>query len=234
MPRFIVICLAGVSAVAATAAAQLNSQPPTPTTIALSSFFTVGPSGSLGQDGGFTNALGTAGTNPGWTLFTYGTAGGGGRFRINATSDSPASVVYWTATPTSPNTSAAALNFNAGFPGQWRFVTASSGTTAPIEVTVSNGATTYLPLNNPADLTLYNARLNEVFDFDAQKWIDPTTNTAIAPVAGSFEWTFANFDNGRYRSIDLVYTPVSEPAGLLALGVAVALGWPVMMRRAAR
>src|SRR5262245_31056722 len=70
-----------------------RAQPPTPTTVDLATFTTVasGANPALGQDGGFTDAMGAAGANPGWTLFSYGAAGSNsGRFRISAVSTSPA------------------------------------------------------------------------------------------------------------------------------------------------
>lgn len=194
------------------------AQPPTPATQDLGNFTTVVT--DFGQDGGFTDGAGAAGTNPGYTLFRYGTAGGSsGRLRITAPSDSPASLRYWTANPAAPNTSAAPAGFSASAAGAWTVITPKPGSTSPLQVTDADGSATYLPLTDSGQLGAYNARLNAVLKFQADQWYDPATGGVIAPSAGTFGYTFADFDAGLgYRSVRLTFTPtpVPEPAGPLA------------------
>src|SRR5262245_5801033 len=142
------LALALLAAFALPAASR--AQAPTPSTTDLPSFTTIGPGANpaLGQDGGFTDTTGAAGTNPGWSLFRYGTAGSGsGRLRVSAVSTSPASEAYWTAAPASPNLSAAAAGFSTSASGHWVIITPKSGATAPLQVTVDDlSPTTFLAL----------------------------------------------------------------------------------------
>jgi hypothetical protein len=215
-----------------------RAQPPTPSTNDLPSFFTIGTGASpaFGQDGGFTDAAGTAGTNPGWSLFRYGTANSSsGRLRVTAVSTSPATLTYWTATPAEPNLSAAAMHFDTSTAAGWTVVTAKTGASAPLQITVDdNSPTTFLALTDPSQLGAYNARLNQVLKFDASEWYDPATNAPISAAAGTFSFGFTDFNATLgYRSIQLQFapaTPVPEPTGLLALAT-LAIGAVGAIRR---
>jgi hypothetical protein len=224
-----------VTVAAAIVPAAGRAQTPTPATTDLPSFTTIGSGANpaLGQDGGFTDVAGTAGTNPGWSLFRYGTAGSGsGRLRITAVSTSPASEAYWTAAPASPNLSAAPAGFIASASGSWVIITPKGGATAPLQVTVDDlSPTTFLPLTDPAQLAAYDARLNEVLRFDASHWYDPSTGGPIDPSVGTFSYGFTDFDATLgYRSIELRYTPVPEPSRILG-AAAVALAVVGSVRR---
>jgi hypothetical protein len=219
---------------AATLTAFAHAQLPTPTIVDLPGFTTISGNANLSQDGGFTataSASGVAGQNPGWTLFTYGTNGGPSneRLRINAPSTDPASTQYLTSIPTNQSVAAAPLGFSVTTAYAWTIINAATGTNASLQVSIDdNNLTTYLPLNNTGNLASYNARLNDVFKFNSSEWIDPNTNAPISASVGTFSYTFSNFDpafsGGRYRGIDLVYTPVPEPLfALAAAGLAFGL-----------
>jgi hypothetical protein len=227
-----------VSLAAAVLPAASLAQAPTPSTTDLPSFTTIGSGANpaLGQDGGFTDVAGTAGTNPGWSLFRYGTAGAGtGRLRITAVSTSPASETYWTAAPASPNVSSAAAGFSTSASGHWVIITPKSGATAPLQVTVDDlSPPTFLSLTDPAQLAAYNARLNGVLKFDPSHWYDPSTGAPIDPSVGTFSYGFTDFDATLgYRSIELRYTPVPEPSRILgAAAVAMAVVGTIRRRSA--
>jgi hypothetical protein len=217
------------------------AQPPTPATNDLPSFFTIGSGASpaFGQDGGFTDAAGTDGGNPGWSLFRYGTAGSSsGRLRITAVSSSPATTSYWTATPGDPNLSAAAMHFDTSTAANWTIVTAKTGASAPIQITIDdNSPTTFLALTDPSQLGAYNARLNQVLKFDASEWYDPATGAPISAAVGTFSFGFTDFNTTLgYRSVQLQFvpaTPVPEPTGVLVLA-ALAIGTVGSVRKLKR
>jgi len=217
-------------------ASAASAQPPTPSTVDLANFTTIASSANpaLGQDGGFTDATGTAGANPGWTLFRYGTAGSSsGRLRITATSTSAATETYWTATPTASNTSAPPLHFSTATTASWVIITPKPGSTSPLQVTDSDGSSTFLLLTDQSQLGAYNTRLNQVLLFDVTHWYDPGTGQPIAPSVGTFTYGFTDFDQTLgYRSIQLTFTPAPEPATILAWAAA-GLGLVALRRRRA-
>ncbi|MFO0936404.1 MAG: PEP-CTERM sorting domain-containing protein [Gemmataceae bacterium] len=129
--------------------------------------------------------------------------------------------------------SAPPAGFDTSVPYSWRIIDPKAGNSATLQVKANDivGDTTILSLSSatPEDLAIYNARLNQIFKFESEKWIDPNTNAAIDvdPASmmqvGTFSYSFSNYDTNmnQYRSIDLVYTPVPEPTLMLTAGAAV-------------
>lgn len=207
----------------------------------------IAPNGGLGLDGQITATPGTAGSSSpgsgGFTLFTYGdpSGSGGNNLTITATGGSggaPGTVKYWTSSSAADNVSGVAPDgFSLSTAVTWGIIRREPG--APnndrIELQVANNTPgVYFALDNSGgaeSLAVYNARLNDVLKFDATQFYKATGVPIVVGTDGDFSFTFSNFSGGQYRGIDLVFTPVPEPFGLFAVGLAGMYGMRVVRRR---
>jgi hypothetical protein len=189
--------------------------------------FALAPGGNWSADLNITSISGTAGANPGYTLFTYGDPGSPNQnLDITATTGNNNTLKIWSAASSNQTLNAVADGFLSTAPASWNILQKEAGATAIIRLEISNGSNTFFALDDQSQLGTYNTRLNAVLATDFSNFYK-SAGTPVTAADGIFSYTFSNWDGARYTGMTLNYTPVPEPAtmlGLAAVGFGL-LGW---------
>jgi autotransporter-associated beta strand protein len=192
---------------------------------------------ATGTVGGFPAAANGNTANSGWGAIEYGnSANTSGFLQLQRTVAGP---VYWryrtTVNDGIGNTPGAPANFSVTTGYTWTIFrprTNSNDTGVPASGAgdqVNTVATVTLLDASGATLPNTDANLNQVLAFERSQFLNPATNLPVTPAEGTFSFAFAPDFVGRPNTvIQLVFTPVPEPAtvlGLVALVGAGVTGW---------
>ena len=216
-------CLSFAVVVSTIMSLPLSAQVPLPQPINI-------PSTSYGGGsvltGAFTNANGPPGT--GYTLRNYGNSGSGGVVIFSAPTANPATLTISTRknamnAPSAPNGAPDVFSSSTSYatPSTSFNIFSPRNSTASILIPTTSGGSTFFDLSGPApaDLVQANMRLNQALSFNQGNFFDDS-GAAVTPAVGNFFFTLEfNATSNAYSNINLNYTPVPEPVGLLALAV---------------
>ena len=175
--------------------------------------------------GAFTNANQPAGT--GYTLRQFGNSGTGGAVLFSGSNTNPAVLTISTrmfdingdglGDASAPNSAPDAFSTTTAYSFN---IFAPRNPSASILIPRIAGGTDYFDLSSSStEISQAQARLNEALKFNPSQFKDTNGNT-VTPAVGTFFYTLElNTAMTAYSNINLNYTPVPEPVGLLALAV---------------
>jgi autotransporter-associated beta strand protein len=188
---------------------------------------------ATGTVGGFPAAANGNTANSGWGAIEYGnSANTSGFLQLQRTVAGP---VYWryrtTVNDGIGNTPGAPANFSVTTGYTWTIFrprTNSNDTGVPASGAgdqVNTVATVTLLDASGATLPNTDANLNQVLAFERSQFLNPATNLPVTPAEGTFSFAFAPDFVGRPNTvIQLVFTPVPEPATVLGVVMLVGAG----------